>query len=198
MRTTRPTAAHGARIGLLGGSFNPAHAAHLQISQIALRRLNLDQVWWLVSPQNPLKPEAGMAPFQERFESALKVAHHPRIHVSDWEMRHHSRFTAETLATLTQQSPKMNFVWLMGTDNLATIHTWSRWRQIFQIMPVAIFARPGSLRTGLASPAAQIFANARIAPEDARFLADLAPPAWVLLQERHNPLSATAIREGRR
>ncbi len=186
-----------ARIGLLGGSFNPAHGGHLAVSLEALKRLGLDRVIWLVSPQNPLKPVAGMAPLAARVAAARRLARHPRLAVSTVEARLGTRHTAALLARLTGRYPAARFVWLMGADNLATIHRWRDWRQIFALAPVAVFDRPGYARTALNGPAAQRFARARLGAGQLASLADHRPPAWGFIRMRLDPTSATAIRAAR-
>ncbi len=187
----------GRRIGLLGGSFNPAHEGHRAISLHALKALGLDEVWWLVSPQNPLKPADGMAPFAERFASAAAAANHPRIRPSDLEHRLGTSYTAETVARLRRRFPQHDFVWLMGADNLLQIDRWKDWQQIFHCLPVAVFARPTYSSRALAAPAARRFARARLPETAAQKLAGTTPPAWVFLKGPHNPVSATAIRAAR-
>jgi nicotinate-nucleotide adenylyltransferase len=187
----------GRLIGLLGGSFNPAHAGHRHISLWALRRLGLDEVWWLVSPQNPLKPVAGMAPFADRLQGAAALARHPRIRVSDLEARFETTYTAETLRRLRRHRPRDRFVWLMGADNLAQIDQWRDWQQIFDTTAVAVFARPSYCLGALAGKAARRFAKARLAERAGRLLRRHEPPAWVFLRGPLNPLSATAIRAAR-
>jgi nicotinate-nucleotide adenylyltransferase len=187
------------RIGLLGGSFNPAHQGHLHLSRLALRRLGLDEVWWMVSPQNPLKPVAGMAPFTERLAQARQVAGgHPRIRVTDIENRlDGSYLTADTLKSLTRRFPHLRFVWLMGADNLVQIPRWARWADIFSTVPVAVFARPSYSQKALAGIAVRRFARARVAEEVARGLAETKPPAWAFFHTRLDPSSATRIRSAR-
>lgn len=182
------------RIGLLGGSFNPAHAAHREISLTALHRLKLDQVWWLVSPQNPLKPANGMAPQASRMAVAQGVAAHPRIIVSDIESRIGTRYTADTLTALQRHYPKMQFVWLMGADNLAQIRHWGRWRDIALAVPIAVLDRPGYNLTAPQSLAARWLSRYRLHQHDAAALPRRRAPAFLLLKSRLNPLSATAIR----
>jgi len=182
------------RIGLLGGSFNPAHAGHRHISLMALRRLRLDEVWWLVSPQNPLKPVAGMAPLAERVAGARTVAAHPGIRVTGIEKALGTRYTADTLPALTRRFPLARFVWLMGADNLVEIPRWNRWRRIFATVPVAILARSSYSHRALAGQAARRFAHDRIPTPQAGRLAELDPPAWVFLHGRRHPASATLIR----
>ena len=184
----------GARIGLLGGSFNPAHEAHRHITLIALRRLKLDAVWWLVSPQNPLKSEVEMAPLEKRLTQARKMAAHPDIHVTAIESELGTRYTIDTLGALKQQFPKARFVWLMGGDNLADFHRWHRWEEIAKLIPMAVIARPRFTTRALASPAAQQLQAARRRVQDAATLADQTPPAWVFIQERLDPTSSTALR----
>jgi nicotinate-nucleotide adenylyltransferase len=162
---------------------------------MAMKRLNLDAVWWLISPQNPLKPVAGMAPFAERFESAkAAVAHHPRLKVTDIETKLGSRYTADTLAELRRRFPGTHFVWLIGADNLQQIHRWNRWERIFHLVPVAVFARPAYSLAALSSVAAHRFAHRRVLPQAARRIATMAAPAWVFFPIRLDPASATALR----
>jgi nicotinate-nucleotide adenylyltransferase len=178
----------------LGGSFNPAHAGHRQISLIALAALGLDQVWWLVSPQNPLKSAEGLAAFDRRMEEAKAVARHPRIVVTDMERRLGTRFTADTLAALRRYYPRTHFVWLMGADNLGQIHRWQRWRGIFETVPVAVFDRPPYRLKTLAAPAPSAYWPYRVAQGRSRTLLDRPPPAWVFFASRLEPLSSTEIR----
>jgi len=186
--------ARGLRIGLLGGSFNPAHSGHLNLSLAALKRLGLDRIWWMVSPQNPLKSDDGMAPFADRLASAEALAGHPRIEVSDIEVRLGTRFTADTLAALVQRFPAHDFVWLMGADNLIQIPAWDRWSRIFHTVPVAVFARPSYSLGALAGPAARRFRRYRLPESEAGRLAGSKPPAWVFCRMRLDPTSATALR----
>ncbi len=160
----------------------------------ALRRLGLDEVWWLVSPQNPLKPAKGMAPLAERLASAAREANHPRIKPTDIETRLGTHFTIDTLAALQARFPTTRFVWLMGADNLSQIPRWRRWIEIFHRLPIAVFARPSYCLPGLAGLAAQRYARWRIDPGRARRLADCPPPAWVFLATKLDPSSATEIR----
>ena len=186
------------KIGLLGGSFNPAHGGHLHISKQALARLELDEVWWLVSPQNPLKPERGMAPFAERMASAMAAAKDPRIKVTDLEARLGTRCTADTVAALKKRFPGVRFVWLMGADNLGQIRRWERWRSIFWAVPIAVFARPTYCFNGLAGLAAKRYTRQRVGPHAARGLADAEPPAWMFLPVKLDVSSATEIRSNAR
>ncbi len=182
------------RVGLFGGSFNPPHVGHRHASLIALRRLKLDAVWWLVTPGNPLKDARALAPLAQRLKAAVDIENHPRIHVTTLESEIGTRYTADTLRVLTQRFPAINFVWIMGADNLATIHKWRAWQAIFRTMPVVVVARPGYAMKALSSPAAKLFAADRIDADDAALLPFMAPPAWTYLDERLDPTSSTAIR----
>ncbi|MBV8800791.1 MAG: nicotinate-nucleotide adenylyltransferase [Alphaproteobacteria bacterium] len=188
--------AEGMKVGLLGGSFNPAHEGHLHVSSVALNRLGLDYVWWLVTPQNPLKSSNGMAPFSQRLAEASKFEHHPRIVVAGFERTLGTHYTVETLRALKRRFPQINFVWLMGSDNLAGFARWSRWPDIAQSMPIAVVLRPGTLLAPLSSKAMQRFAAARVA--NLRRLALTVPPAIGVITGPRCPQSATAIRQGRR
>jgi nicotinate-nucleotide adenylyltransferase len=196
-RIVLPPHARGQRIGLFGGSFNPPHAAHRTVSLFALRRLELDAVWWLVTPGNPLKDNAGLPPLAERIAAACALARHPAIAVTDIEARIGTRFTVDTLRALTRRCPTVRFVWIMGADGLRDFHRWRRWREIFALMPVAVVDRGGVGASALASPAARAFAAARLPEARARRLPALAPPAWVFLHGLKSPLSSTALRAGR-
>ena len=182
----------GLRIGLLGGSFNPAHEAHRHISLIALRRLRLDGVWWLVSPQNPLKSPAGMSPLALRLERARETANHPRIHVSAVELALKTRFTVDTVHALRAAFAQAQFVWLMGGDSLASFHLWRRWRGIASTLPIGVIARPEFTMRALCSPAARHLGESRIF--DPANLAGCKPPAWVFIQEALDPASGTHLR----
>lgn len=185
------------RIGLLGGSFNPAHEGHRDISLAALAYLDLDEVWWMVSPQNPLKPEKGMASFAERMAGAKAMAHHPRIKVTDIEKRLGTRYTADTLRTLVTRFPSYRFVWLMGADNLAQIASWRDWTRIFHLTPIAVFDRPTYTIKALSSLAARRFRRSRRREAALKTLAATPAPAWVFVHHRLNPISATQIRAER-
>ncbi len=183
------------RIGLLGGSFNPAHGGHLHISIEALKRLGLDQVWWLVSPQNPLKPIEGMAPYAERFASAKEVtAGERRIIVSDFEHHAGLHFTYATLRALKKRYPHIQFVWIMGADNLAGFHRWQRWRQIARMVPMAIFDRAPFSHTALHTKAAIALKNLRLKETDIAGLANH-PGRWVYILLRRHSASSTEIRQ---
>lgn len=182
----------GLRVGLLGGSFNPAHQGHLHLSLWALAALRLDRVVWLVSPQNPLKTAAGMAPFQRRLAAARALARHPRIEVSDLERRLGTRYSVDTIAALRRRRPRHRYVWLIGADILAELPRWHRWRRIFELVPVAIFDRPTYARIALASSAARRFGRYRVRHPAA--LATREPPAWCFVRGPTHPASATELR----
>jgi nicotinate-nucleotide adenylyltransferase len=188
----------GQKIGLLGGSFNPAHEGHRQISLAALRLLNLDQIWWLVSPQNPLKSSEGMADFDERLEAAEKIASHPNIHVSDFEARIGEQRTARTIAALKVTYSQHKFVWLMGADNMIQLPKWQQWQRIMEMVPVAIFNRPGYTYKSLNGKVAHMYRKRRVLNtlhgDNRRKLAEMAPPAWAFLPETTIDLSSTQIR----
>ena len=185
------------RIGLLGGSFNPAHDGHRDISLAALAYLGLDEVWWIVSPQNPLKPVKGMASFDERMASAQAVADHPRIRITDIEKRLGTQYTADTLRKLVTRFPSYRFVWLMGADNLAQIASWRDWTRIFHLVPIAVFDRPTYTIKALTALAARRFRRSRRREAALKTLAATPAPAWVFVHHRLNPISATAIRAER-
>ncbi len=185
------------RIGILGGSFNPAHAGHLHISRQALNLLKLDEVWWLVSPQNPLKPIEGMAPLEDRLKSARALAQGPDIWASDMETDLGTQYTADTLKALKGRFVGHRFVWIMGADNLIEIAHWNDWTTVFETVPVAVLARPAYSFRALVSTAAKRFARYRIRETRAAGLADSKPPAWVFLHIPLSPASATMIRGGR-
>jgi nicotinate-nucleotide adenylyltransferase len=189
-----PPAAPGQAIGLLGGSFNPPHAAHLMISEAALKRLGLDKVWWIVSPGNPLKRGADAAPFAERLMLCRTVAKNPHIVVTDFEAALDSPYTASTLAFLKTRSPLVRFVWIMGADNLAGFHRWLRWREIFTMVPIVVVDRPGWRMKALASKAARTYADARVPEAEAGGLALRPPPAWTFLTGPLSQLSSTSLR----
>lgn len=186
----------GMKVGLFGGSFNPAHEGHVHVAETALRRLGLDRVVWLVSPQNPLKSTQEMAPLALRMASARQAASKagPAMLVSDFETRANTRWTVDTLRVLKARYPGVQFVWLMGSDNLASFHRWRGWTDIMRMMPMAVVARPGSLLDSLTAPAAARFARYRIPAAQAGLVASLKAPAWTYLTAPLNPRSSTAIR----
>jgi len=180
--------------GLLGGSFNPAHKAHRRISLEAIRALGLDEVWWLVSPGNPLKPRAGMAPLSARFASARRQARRAPIRVTAIERELHTRYTVNTLRKLVRRYPQRRFVWLMGADNLAQFHRWRAWRDLARLMPIAVVARPGYDAVAFASPAMAWLGRYRKPPASSNFRETWSAPALLTLRFDPDPTSATAIR----
>ncbi|MEZ5778920.1 MAG: nicotinate-nucleotide adenylyltransferase [Paracoccaceae bacterium] len=193
MRAGFPVAVPGQAIGLLGGSFDPAHEGHAHITREALKRFGLDRVWWLVSPGNPLKAE-GPAPMGERIARAKAVMDHPRAVVSDLEMRLGTRYTAATLKRLKALYPGVRFVWLMGADNLAEFDRWKNWEWIMRNVPVGVFARPGSRLEARGARAVEEYARFRLPAEAAELLPWAAPPAWCFLDVPMVKLSSSAIR----
>jgi nicotinate-nucleotide adenylyltransferase len=189
-----PMAAPNMRIGLLGGSFNPAHEAHRRISIAALQRLGLDQVWWLVSPGNPLKQNQKAPSLGKRVAAAREAARHPKIMVTGFEGATGSAYTVDTIRFLKRRYPSVDLVWLMGADNLADFHRWRSFEEIFKLVPIAVFDRPGFRLKARASRAAQRFAFAHVDESDARGLAGLVPPAWAVLTLPLSPLSSTGLR----
>ena len=184
----------GMRIGLFGGSFDPAHDGHLRVSLEGLRVLHLDQVWWLVSPQNPLKANAPSNDLARRIAAAQVAARHPRIRVTAIEAELGTTYSAETLARLLPRLSGVAVVWMMGADNLASFHRWRDWQRIAAALPIAVFNRPGDTLRALASPAAKALARFRLDARDARLLAATEPPAWVFLPSPHIDISSTALR----
>lgn len=192
-----PTHFPGARIGLLGGSFNPPHAAHRQASLFAMKRLQLDRIWWLVTPGNPLKDTSALPDLDERMAAARALSRHPRIDISDLEAHIGTRFTADTIAFLRRRCPGVDFVWLMGADNLAQFHRWQNWQTIAKMVPFAVIDRPQASLNALSSPAALALAPSRLRDADAAKLAGSRTPAWVFLHGMKSPLSSTQIRKAR-
>jgi len=184
----------GMRVGLFGGSFNPAHPGHAHVAETALRRLRLDKVIWLVTPQNPLKSARDAAPLAARLASARAHAKGPSMIVSDAETRIGAQYTLDTLRVLKARFPAVRFVWIMGADNLAGFHHWRGWVEIMRSTPVAVVARPDSLHKSRAGPTARRFAPARLATREAPLLAAAKAPAWVYLRGPLNFASSTALR----
>ena len=187
---------HGAgqRIGLLGGSFNPPHEAHRLISLIALHRLELDAVWWLVTPGNPLKNNRALPPLEARIDACREMAGHPRIVVTGVERELGTFYTVDTIAALKRRAPTTRFVWLMGADNLIQFDRWGGWRRIAGMIPFAVIDRPGATVRSLQSPAALTLARWRMPEQEAAALAGTAPPAWTFLHGPRSALSSTALR----
>ena len=185
---------HRIRVGLLGGSFNPAHAGHRHVARLALRRLHLHQVWLLVSPGNPLKQRDGMATLAARFAAATAIGDGRRVLATAIEQSLGTRFTADTLLALRRRFPRVCFVWLMGADILAELPRWHRWLAVTQAVPFAVVPRPGYNRRALSGQAAQRLRAARHLARQAPIIAGLAPPAWTFLPAPQNAISATALR----
>ena len=182
------------RIGLLGGSFNPAHEGHRAISREALKRLRLDRVWWLVSPQNPLKPTDQTTDLEQRLTAARAIADHPRVVVTDLERRIDTRYTVDTLRWLSQKC-RARFVWLIGADNMAQLPRWRRWQRLVCMVPIAVFDREPYSYVALAGRMASAHAGSRLAERRAPVLAETQPPAWVYLRLRRHQASSTALRQ---
>lgn len=193
MRAGYPIARPGMSIGLLGGSFDPAHEGHAHITREALKRLGLSRVWWLVSPGNPLKARQP-APMADRIARAKAVMAHPRVVISDIEARLGTRFTAETLQRLMALYPGVRFVWLMGADNLAQFHLWQDWEWIMLNIPVGVFARPGARLAARGARAAEEYERYRLPSEAAQLLPRMQPPVWSFLDVPMVDLSSSAIR----
>ncbi|MCX7355236.1 MAG: nicotinate-nucleotide adenylyltransferase [Alphaproteobacteria bacterium] len=185
------------RIGLLGGSFNPAHDGHLHLSRLAIRHLGLHELWWLVTPQNPLKPVRGMAPLPARLAAARALARDPRIRVTDIEKRLGTRFTLDTVRALKRRFPRAHFVLVIGADNFIQLPKWRGWMRLMREVPVAVFDRPSYSDSALDGAVAERFARRRIDPEQARGLAYRKPPAWVFFRTALHPSSSTALRQRR-
>ncbi len=186
--------APGMRIGLLGGSFNPAHEGHMHVSNVALKRLGLDYVWWLVTPQNPLKASAGLAPLADRMRHASSVARHPRVIVMDVEHSLRTHYSFDTVKALQHRFPQIRFVWLMGSDNLAIFRRWHRWPELCKRIPIAVIRRPGSILASLNAKPMQRFARRRVQGA----LVVKKPPAIAILDGVRNAQSSTAIRAAAR
>ena len=193
-----PRTAPGLRIGLYGGSFNPAHAGHRHVSLMALKRLRLDRIWWIVTPGNPLKDRGDLAPTSSRVAAAQQLAAHPRIDVTSFEEGIGARYTIDTLAFLHRRCPGVRFVWIMGADNLATFHRWRGWRSIAELMPIAVVDRPGWTLKATHARAATALEPHRVDEETAAGLADRRPPAWVFLHGPRSFLSSSALRVQKR
>lgn len=194
MRHQLPPARAGMTIGLFGGSFDPPHMGHVHITREALRRLRLDRVWWLVTPGNPLKPR-GPAAIELRMQAARQLMHHPRVVISDIERHIGTRWTVQTLSRLRALYPGVRFVWIMGADNLASMHRWDRWQAIVESVPIAVFDRPGQRVRARRSKAALRFAGARLRAGAAQALGRSTPPAWVFLSVPMRDISSTRLRQ---
>jgi nicotinate-nucleotide adenylyltransferase len=189
-----PYAAPGMQVGLFGGSFNPPHAGHALVAEIAMRRLRLDQIWWMVTPGNPLKSTRELAPLAERVRLSEAITPDPRMKVTAFEAAHRIRYSADTVELVTRRNPGVNFVWVMGADSLASFHRWQRWREIAATLPIAVIDRPGSTLAFLSSVMAKTFDYARVDETDAGRLALMRPPAWTFIHGPRSTLSSTALR----
>ncbi|SFI53995.1 nicotinate-nucleotide adenylyltransferase [Aquamicrobium aerolatum DSM 21857] len=185
------------QVGLFGGSFNPPHDGHVLVAETAMRVLELDQLWWIVTPGNPLKAGREIAPLAERIALSEQIVHDPRIKVTAFEAAFSVRYTADTLGLVQTRNPGVDFVWVMGADNLAGFHLWERWRDIAATMPIAVIDRPGSTLALGSSVMARSFEAARIPERDAANLARRAPPAWTFIHGPRSSLSSTALRAAR-
>jgi nicotinate-nucleotide adenylyltransferase len=190
-----PYVEKGMQVGLFGGSFNPPHAGHALVADIALRRLALDQLWWMVTPGNPLKSARELTPLAERLHRSEAITKNPRIKVTAFEAAHHIRFTADTLALVRAKNPGVDFVWIMGADSLRDFHHWQRWRRIMLTFPIAVIDRPGATLSFLSSVVAKTFDYARVDERDAPQLARMRAPAWTFIHGPRSPLSSSAIRQ---
>jgi nicotinate-nucleotide adenylyltransferase len=193
-RISFPNASEGLRVGLLGGSFNPPHAAHRALSLFAMKRLQLDRVWWLVSPGNPLKDTRALPALEARISAARDVADHPAIEVTGIESALNTRYTVDTIAALRRRFPHVRFVWLMGADNLSQFHRWRDWERIARQVPLAVIDRPTDSFRALASPAAQALLKYRHNESLAAQLADFDAPAWMFLHGMKSAVSSTELR----
>jgi nicotinate-nucleotide adenylyltransferase len=196
-RLVLPPNAPGMRIGLFGGTFDPPHAAHRGACLLAMKRIGLDRVWWLVTPGNPLKDTTRLAPLAQRLIAAKKLAHDPRIVVTDLEAELGLHYTYETISYLVRRCPGVHFVWIMGADNLRSFHRWQRWRGIAGLVPIAVVDRLGPSLYAAGSAAAQALAFARIPESAAKTLPQRRPPAWIYLHGLKSALSSTALRAAR-
>ena len=189
-----PAARKGAKIGLFGGSFNPPHAGHVLVAELALERLGLDQVWWMVTPGNPLKDVRELAPLSKRIALSEALMRDKRIHVTAFEAVYHVRYTADTLALVRKHNPDMHLVWIMGADNLMNFHHWQEWDEIARTYPIAVINRPGSNMAAEDSVMAQQFDAARLPETEASRLAVTPAPAWVFIHGPQSDLSSTQLR----
>ncbi|MCW2308818.1 nicotinate-nucleotide adenylyltransferase [Rhodobium gokarnense] len=185
----------GLTVGLFGGSFNPPHDGHFHVALTALRRLGLDRIWWLVTPGNPLKDHSELEALEARVAAVRRLADHPRFTVTAFEATEGLSYSADTIAFLRRRRPGVNFVWVMGADNLAGFHRWQFWRQIVDTLPIAIVDRPGASLSPLFAPMAEVYRHARIAEDEAGDFALRPAPAWTFLHAPLNPLSSTLLRQ---
>jgi nicotinate-nucleotide adenylyltransferase len=192
-----PPYAPGMKIGLFGGTFDPPHQAHLGACLLAMKRLDLDRVWWLVTPGNPLKDTRGLAPLEQRIAAAKELARHPSVDVTGLEAELGVRYSYDTVRYLVRRCPNVHFVWIMGADNLRSFHRWQNWRGIAALVPIAVVDRLGPSLYSTAGVAGRAMERARIPESAAASLALRRPPAWVFLHGLKSPLSSTALRAAR-
>jgi len=190
-----PHVEKGMAVGLFGGSFNPPHEGHVLVADIALRRLGLDQLWWMVTPGNPLKDHSQLSPLRERLALSEAITPDPRIKVTAFEVTIGQNYTARTLEIVQARNPGVHFVWIMGADSLKSFHRWQNWQRIARTFPIAVIDRPGSTLAFLSSVMAKTFDHARIDEEDARALAYRPAPAWTFIHGPRSPLSSSALRQ---
>lgn len=189
-----PLHTRGMRIGLFGGSFNPPHDGHRLASLIALKRLKLDAIWWIVTPGNPLKENSALPPLQRRMAAARAVAAHPRIAITGFEADTGSPYTYATLSWLMRRCPGVDFVWIMGADNLAGFHRWQRWKDIASLMPLAVIDRPESTLRAVSGRTALRYGANRLREHEAGLLLARTPPAWLFIHGPRSALSSTELR----
>ena len=197
-RLVLPPHAPGMRIGLFGGTFDPPHQAHLGASLLALKRLALDRVWWLVTPGNPLKDTRGLAPLAERIAAAHSLTRDPRIAITGFEADLGVRYSYDTVSYLVKRCPGVHFVWIMGADNLRWFHRWQKWRAIADLVPMAVVDRPGPSLRVASSVTAHALRHRRIPENDAASILTRPTPVWVLLHGLKSSLSSTTLRAARR
>ena len=197
-RASLPPHAAGMKIGLFGGSFNPPHDAHRAVTLLAMKKLGLDRVWWLVTPGNPLKDNKALPPLAERIALAKALADHPRIDVTGFESVIGTKYSSDTIVWLLNECPGVRFVWVMGADNLKYFHRWKNWREIFTMLPIAVVDRGGISLSAASGAAAMRFARARLPETRAMTLPVHQPPAWVYLHGVKSALSSTALRDGKK
>lgn len=189
-----PHVERGMAVGLFGGSFNPPHEGHLLVAEIAMRRLGLDQLWWMITPGNPLKSRSELASLSDRIAMSERMIKDPRIKVTAFEQSLSGSYTADTLAHVKARNPHIHFVWIMGADSLKSFHLWQKWQEIAATFPIAVIDRPGSTLSFLSSKMARTFQHARVDEDDVGTLWKRTPPAWTFIHGPRSTLSSTAIR----